>query len=47
MTKARLTEVVDGKRIWMSYPDILALVMWRDRMPAQWHRFTWGVRGEG
>jgi hypothetical protein len=47
MTKARLTETVDGRRIWMSYANILTLVMWRDRMPAQWHRFTWGVRGEG
>ena len=47
MTKARYTQAAEGerKREWMSYEDILALVMWRDRRPAQWHRFSWGVRG--
>ncbi len=49
MTKARYTEAAEGerkrKREWMSYDDILALITWRDARPAQWHRFTWGIRG--
>jgi hypothetical protein len=47
MCKARYTQDVgEGKREWLPYEDVLALIMWRDRLPAQWHRFTWGLRLE-
>jgi hypothetical protein len=44
MTKARHCSVVEGRHIWWTNEDIAAVALWRDRQPAQWHRFTWGVR---
>jgi hypothetical protein len=45
MTKARYTRDVDGRREWLSTEDIVTLALWRDRLPAQWHRFNFGIRG--
>jgi hypothetical protein len=45
MTKARYSSAVDGRHIWWTNEDIAAIALWRDRQPAQWHRFTFGVRG--
>ena len=43
MTKARFTRSVGNRREWLSIEDIVTLALWRDRLSAQWHRFTWGV----
>jgi hypothetical protein len=43
MTKARYTHDVGERHVWMSNEDIVALALWRDYLPSQWHRFTWGV----
>jgi hypothetical protein len=45
MTKARYSSVVDGRHVWWTNEDIAAIALWRDRLPSQWHRFTFGVRG--
>ena len=45
MTKARYSSVVGGRHAWWSNEDIARIALWRDRQPAQWHRFTFGVRG--
>jgi hypothetical protein len=45
MTKARYTRDAGDRREWLSDEEIVTLALWRDRQPAQWHRFTWGVRG--
>ncbi len=44
MTKARYSSVLDGSHVWWTNEDIAAIALWRDRLPAQWHRFTVGVR---
>jgi hypothetical protein len=43
MTKARFTRTVGNRREWLSNEDIVTLALWRDRLSAQWHRFTWGI----
>ena len=45
MTKARYTRSVGNRREWLSNVDMVTLAQWRDRQSAQWHRFTWNVRG--
>jgi hypothetical protein len=45
MTRARYTRDIGDHREWLSNEEIVTVAMWRDRLPAQWHRFTWGVRG--
>jgi hypothetical protein len=45
MTKARYTRDAGDRREWLSNENIVTLALWRDRQPAQWHRFTFGVRG--
>ena len=45
MTKARYTSSVGNRREWLSNGDMVTLAQWRDRQSAQWHRFTWNVRG--
>lgn len=46
MMKARYTVSGPERREWMDLPDIAAVAAWRDRMPAQWHRWCWGVKRE-
>ena len=45
MTKAQFTRSVGNRREWLSNEEIVELALWRDRQSAQWHRFTWSVRG--
>ena len=45
MTKARYTRSVGNRREWLSNREMVTLAQWRDRQSAQWHRFTWNVRG--
>lgn len=45
MTKARYSSVVGGRHLWWTNSEIAAVALWRDHQPAQWHRFTFGVRG--
>jgi hypothetical protein len=44
MTKARYTSVVGERHIWLRNEDIVAMALWRDNLPLQWHRFTWGIQ---
>ena len=38
-------EFVGNRREWLSNREMVTLAQWRDRQSAQWHRFTWNVRG--
>ena len=46
MMKARYTVSGPERREWMDFPDIVRVAEWRDRMPTQWHRWSWGLKRE-
>jgi len=44
LIKARFTHSVGNRREWLPVEQIVELALWRDGLPAQWHRFSWHVR---